>query len=692
MEVTVSRSAASNAQVDLVHTVTRTSYPSGEGSQPSDYPGEFRVTLAISAAGPPALAQGASAEGPAAVAPGAGAASPEVASRGGPAAATLPGAPVEVETKAAAGAAAPAGGPPEGIRGLRAVSRPGALAVSWTGAGGATAYAVYWAEVGAGQHAGARRVVNGTSVILSGLVPETAYEVWVTALRDGLEGLSSAPIRGVPGQAENAPTLLAPRLADGSNPWEGRVELYYQGELADGSRYPGGWGTVCDDDFGRVDASVVCRLLGHGAARAALTGGAFGDGSGPTLLDDLRCDGSEAGLGDCLPDGLAGIGRHDCGADEAAAAVCAPPASVRLTSRGPPALVDATVAGDRLTLRFDAPLDGMFRPVPKDFAVLVDGVPFRVAAVAVAGPLVRLTLAEPVGTGTRVSASYFAPALFPLAGLEGRQAAPFEHAWVRNETGAPATGLASSARSIAERPPKPGRSAGLAAALRDALPAHEEPGMLETLDASGRRIVALEGLAALTGLRRLNLSDNAVVDLWPLASLVHLEELDLSDNAIVDLRPLAGLTALRRLDLSRNRTADLWPLADLGELRALGLAGNSVADLAPLGFLRDLVYLDVADNAIPGAAGLSAHASLARLDLGGNPLVDTAPLDGLEALVWIRLPGQPLPAAETFGRLTQARWVWLGDVPVRVGGMTGNPGQPRAEGGAAGHGAHPQGL
>ena len=692
VEVTVSRSAASNAQVDLVHTVTRTSYPSGEGSQPSDYPGEFRVTLAISAAGPPALAQGASAEGPAAVAPGAGAASPEVASRGGPAAATLSGAPVEVETKAAAGAATPAGGPPEGIRGLRAVSRPGALAVSWTGAEGATAYAVYWAEAGAGQHAGARRVVNGTSVILSGLVPETAYEVWVAALRDGLEGPSSAPIQGVPGQAENAPTLLAPRLADGSNPWEGRVELYYQGELADGSGYPGGWGTVCDDDFGPVDASVVCRLLGHGAARAALAGGAFGDGGGPTLLDDLRCDGSEAGLADCLPDGLAGIGRHDCGADEAAAAVCAPPASVRLTSRGPPALVDATVAGDRLTLRFDAPLDGMFRPVPRDFAVLVDGVPFRVAAVAVAGPLVRLTLAEPVGAGIRVSASYFAPALFPLAGLEGRQAAPFEHASVGNETGAPATGLASSARSIDERPPKPGRSAGLAAALRDALPAHEEPGMLETLDASGRRIVALEGLAALTGLRRLNLSDNAVVDLWPLASLVHLEELDLSDNAIADLRPLAGLTALRRLDLSRNRTADLWPLADLVELRALGLAGNSVADLAPLGFLRDLVYLDVADNAIPDAAGLSAHVSLARLDLGGNPLLDTAPLDGLEALVWIRLPGQPLSSAEAFGRLTHVRWVWLGDVPVRVGGVTDNPGQPRAEGGAAGQRPHPWAL
>lgn len=49
-------------------------------------------------------------------------------------------------------------------------------------------------------------------------------------------------------------TLKAPniRLMGGTSPMEGRVEIYYNNE----------WGTLCDDSWDRMAASVVCFMLG----------------------------------------------------------------------------------------------------------------------------------------------------------------------------------------------------------------------------------------------------------------------------------------------------------------------------------------------------------------------------------------------------------------------------------------------
>ncbi len=120
------------------------------------------------------------------------------------------------------------------------------------------------------------------------------------------------------------------RLRGGTTRYEGRVEICIDRV----------WGTVCDDFWGTVDAAVACRQLGYSehskifnntyAGRysiydttlfpdvSARLFAAFGQGTGPIHLDDLRCVGNEDALINCTYDS----NTADCSHFEDAGVVC----------------------------------------------------------------------------------------------------------------------------------------------------------------------------------------------------------------------------------------------------------------------------------------------------------------------------------------------------------------------------------
>ncbi|XP_066853028.1 lysyl oxidase homolog 3 isoform X2 [Anser cygnoides] len=99
------------------------------------------------------------------------------------------------------------------------------------------------------------------------------------------------------------------RLKGGAKAGEGRVEVLKSSE----------WGTVCDDRWNLLSASVVCRELGFGSAKEALTGARMGQGTGPIHLNEVQCLGTEKSLWSCP---FKNITQEDCKHTEDAAVRC----------------------------------------------------------------------------------------------------------------------------------------------------------------------------------------------------------------------------------------------------------------------------------------------------------------------------------------------------------------------------------
>lgn len=79
------------------------------------------------------------------------------------------------------------------------------------------------------------------------------------------------------------------KLVGGRAEHEGNVEIFHKGK----------WGNICDDEWDKLEADVVCRQLNYQLGGKPTHSGVYGRAKKKFWMDNLYCTGKEKELSEC---------------------------------------------------------------------------------------------------------------------------------------------------------------------------------------------------------------------------------------------------------------------------------------------------------------------------------------------------------------------------------------------------------
>ena len=90
----------------------------------------------------------------------------------------------------------------------------------------------------------------------------------------------------------SAPVTVSVRVQGGNQPYNGRVEVMYNGE----------WGTICNSGWDINDARAFCRQLGYvdAIATGLVSDYLYSSGAGRIWQTNVDCTGQERRFGECF--------------------------------------------------------------------------------------------------------------------------------------------------------------------------------------------------------------------------------------------------------------------------------------------------------------------------------------------------------------------------------------------------------